>query len=182
MNIFALDYDPKKAAEKTVIPAHIVKMPTETAQILSTAVRLLTPRKKVKPGRWTNLQGKREKYDMILPEERKGGFYIQLYYKATHVNHPSCVWARTSKENFVWLVRYGMALSYIYSRTRGKTILSSGVIEMCERWLRSGYKFPSEGLTPFATAMPDEFKVSEDPVVCYQAYYEYKKKELRYDG
>jgi hypothetical protein len=31
------------------------------------------------------------------------------------------------------------------------------------------------GLTPFAVAMPDEYKISNDPTICYQEYYKKAK-------
>jgi hypothetical protein len=76
---------------------HVVKMIVETAQLLSTAHRMLDgePYTELSPkGR------KRRRWKM------KNSVSEKLLYKATHFNHPSAVWVRQSKENYHWL--YGL--------------------------------------------------------------------------
>ena len=43
-----------------------------------------------------------------------------------------------------------------------------------------GSKFQSRGLTPFAQAMPDQYKVSGDAVTAYRAFYLGEKKHFRH--
>ena len=82
MNIFYVDDDPVISAVQ-LCNKHIVKMPLETAQILSTAHRHLD-----------------------------GDDYADNHglYKVAHLNHPSTVWARSSKQHYEWLVAHFEAL------------------------------------------------------------------------
>jgi hypothetical protein len=118
----------------------------ETAQMLSTAVRLVKPE----------------------------GLVAENIYKKSHVNHPCSIWARESKENFLWLCRFGEALQNEYYYRYGKTHKSYYTIRACERYIDC---FPSSGLTPFAQAMPDKYK-NEDAVKAYRDYYNGEKQHL----
>lgn len=80
MNIFALSRDPAKIA-KWQVDKHCVKMILESAQMLSTAHRVLD-------GKEGKLQGYRE----------------AVLYKATHINHPCSVWTRKTSANYLWHV------------------------------------------------------------------------------
>ena len=75
MNIFYLDRDPEIAAQMHC-DKHVVKMILESAQMLSTAHRVLDG-------------------DEIA--DSKG------LYKMAHKNHPCTIWARTNSENYEWL-------------------------------------------------------------------------------
>ena len=75
MNIFYLDRDPKIAAQMHC-DKHVVKMILESAQMLSTAHRVLDG-------------------DDIA--NSKG------LYKMAHKNHPCTIWTRTNNENYEWL-------------------------------------------------------------------------------
>jgi hypothetical protein len=81
MNIFFLSEDPYEAASMQV-DRHVVKMILESAQLLSTAHRILDG----------DDSG-------VLPDYRD-----TLFYRATHKNHPSARWIRESVENYNWLV------------------------------------------------------------------------------
>lgn len=90
-------------------------------------------------------------------------------YKRTHYNHPCAVWTRASACNFIWLAWHGLALADEYSYRYGKIHKSREIIDWC---LLNHEKaaLPQDGLTPFALAMPDEYKQA-DPVEAYRAYY-----------
>ena len=75
MNIFYLDEKPMTAA-RMHCDKHVVKMILESAQMLSTAHRIL---------------------DGNDYADRRG------LYKATHKNHPANIWVRESANNYVWL-------------------------------------------------------------------------------
>ena len=75
MNIFYLDRDPEIAAQMHC-NKHVVKMILESAQMLSTAHRVLDG-------------------DRIA--DSKG------MYKMAHKNHPCTIWARSNSENYEWL-------------------------------------------------------------------------------
>ena len=74
MNIFYLHEDPQEASEM-MCDKHNVKMILESAQMLSTAHRVLD-----------------------------GDEYADQHelHKATHKNHPSTVWTRSTDENYDW--------------------------------------------------------------------------------
>ena len=42
-------------------------------------------------------------------------------YRQTHKNHPSAVWARSNKSNYIWLCELGMELCKEYTHRYGKT-------------------------------------------------------------
>jgi len=167
MNIFVLSADPKEAAEFHC-DKHVVKMILETGQMLCTAhwlgwQRVLNPSvigaKKAK-----------EWLQQHVPADK------QPLWKMTHAGHPCTQWAQTSDENYSWLLDLGVALCQEYTLRYGKRHKSETVYE----WLLSNRppSFMSSGRTPFAIAMPDDCKISADPVVCYRQYYRVHKKYM----
>jgi hypothetical protein len=50
-------------------------------------------------------------------------------YKPTHVNHPSNVWARYSRENWLWLWQHGKALSREYTNRYGKVHKCDSILD-----------------------------------------------------
>ena len=95
-------------------------------------------------------------------------------YKLTHRNHPSSIWARESRSNYVWLCKLGMELCKEYTYRYGRT-------HKCEAFLRDlGNNIPPlERLawTLPRLAMPDEYK-SDDCVESYRQYYFFEKSHL----
>jgi hypothetical protein len=55
----------------------------------------------------------------------------QAPYKRTHYNHPSAVWTRASRANYMWLIEHGEALCYEYTRRYNKTHKSEFVFQWC---------------------------------------------------
>ena len=92
-------------------------------------------------------------------------------YKATHKNHPCTLWAALSVQNWNWLVDHGLALCAEYTKRYGKIHKSQQHIEWCQQ---IPITLPSIGLTPFAQAMPVEYKDS-CAVTAYRAYYHGEK-------
>ena len=92
MNIFYLDKNPKVAAQM-MCDKHVVKMILESAQMLSTAHRVLDDDKKA---------------------DSRG------LYKMAHKNHPSTIWVRASSENYRWLWKHFDALLKEYTHRYGK--------------------------------------------------------------
>jgi hypothetical protein len=141
MNIFAVDLDPKFAAYG-LCDQHIVKMPLETAQMLSTNLSL-----------WG----------------------LEHEYKPCFHNHPCTIWARQSYLNFMWLWYHGASLCYTYTLRYKKVHKCEKIIKNALKSLQNGLKkglveFPAKGLTPFAQAMPEQFK-QENAVEAYRSYY-----------
>ena len=91
-------------------------------------------------------------------------------YKRTHYNHPCSIWVRTSKQNYMWLLEHTSALNEEYSNAYKKTHKCLKVLN----WCKENYhllNLPDIGLTPFALAMPEQYKVAGDAVTSYRNYY-----------
>ena len=93
-------------------------------------------------------------------------------YKSTHINHPCSVWTRTCRGNYHWLWKLGIALCEEYTFRYGK-------IHKCEAYLRDLRlsKSNPRKMTPFAQAMPEEYRNS-NAVKAYRAYYRGEKRHL----
>lgn len=89
-------------------------------------------------------------------------------YKPTHRKHPCTLWASASIANYNWLCLHGLALCDEYTKRYGKIHKSEDII----RWCHANYppNIPIKELTPFAQAMPEQYK-DVDAVVAYRKYY-----------
>lgn len=98
---------------------------------------------------------------------------LEAPMKKTHHNHPSAVWARASKANFLWLQQLGLELCYEYTFRYGK-------IHKCQKIIKS-LKVPDSladtRFTQPTQAMPDEYKRSNS-ILAYRMYYAYGKTHL----
>jgi len=141
MNIFVLDESPEEAA-RMQCDKHVVKMILESGQMLCS----------------------------IWPDGRAP-------YKRAFYNHPCTKWVRESQANYFWLWCHAMELCREYTRRYEKTHATEDVIRWCSmgtRWFHEkevSIMFDHEILTPFAQAMPDEYKVEGDAVQAYRNYY-----------
>ena len=95
-------------------------------------------------------------------------------YKRTHFNHPCSKWIRDSVDNYEWLLSHAYGLVDEYFDRYSKIHKSLDAIQWCDDHSHT-LALPDRGLTPFAQAMPDEYKHS-DPVRAYQTYYVNDKK------
>ncbi len=163
MNIFILDLDPKLAAQYHS-DEHVGKMILESAQLLSSAHRVLDGKETVKLSK-----DNRRIKTWLLDDERE-----DVLYKSTHVNHPCAVWVRKSKGNYLWLYELYIHLIVENHKRRGK-IHKSG--ELAKILFNPPSNILDKGLTDFALAMPDEFKTS-DAVESYRNYYRIGKSSL----
>lgn len=164
MNIFYLSDDPNQAAQ-WMVDKHVVKMILESAQLLSTAHRILDGQEytgKTMAGR--NIKRWR------LQDGRDN-----VVYQATHVNHPSAVWCRQSLENYGWLASHLYALINEYEYRYEK---KHKVSEMAYYIYSPPYNLKEWDMTPMPSAMADEYKISDDPVINYQNYYRNGKRHL----
>ena len=91
----------------------------------------------------------------------------EMPYGATHKHHPCTLWAGLSRGNWDWLVEHGMALCAEYTLRYGKVHKSQQIIEHARDMKIS---FCNQQLTPFAQAMPPQYK-NECAVTAYRAYY-----------
>ena len=152
MNLFILSLDPARAAEE-MMDKHVNKILLEAVQMLCTAMRVLEPE---------------------LPEP-----IANSLYKLAHKNHPVTIWCRTSRANFIWTLDLVDALhaewKYRYGHPETKIHKSYQVAQILRANIPADDKFPcaeSCGITPFALAMPNEYKDPEgDAIKSYRAYY-----------
>lgn len=162
MNIFYLSTDPIEAA-RFHLDKHVVKMILETAQLLSTAHRILDGvQTQVSKTTKTGKQKSVKRYILTNP------LHNELVYSATHVNHPCAIWCRDNINNYMWLYELFVALCDEYTYRYGKKHRSDIL-------LRDILKSPpvsisATSFTPPAQAMPDRYK-NADPVIAYQHYY-----------
>jgi len=162
MNIFYLDRDPKTCAEYHC-DKHVVKMIIEYAQLMSTAHRILDGQE------YTDLTANGRKIKRWrLPDERE-----QRLMKASHINHPSNVWARANHLNYKWLYEMWVHLLDEYTYRYGK-------VHACARLKDDLAKLPEKiplGLqeTEPTPAMPDDCKIPNNVLASYHKYYNEKK-------
>ncbi len=107
---------------------------------------------------------------VVCTVARQNGFE-KAPYKMAHPKHPCTIWAGKSAKNWEWLLAHGMALCEEYSRRYGKIHKSEAVIRWCSCLPLT---FPERELTPFAQAMPAQYK-NECVVTAYRAYYQNEK-------
>lgn len=171
MNIFYIDKDPKVCAEQ-MVDKHVVKMILETAQLLSTAHRLIDGEEYIEdkyvagslPPRYRKTKRWR------LPDNREN-----ILYSATHVNHPSAIWCRQSNNNYNWLFYHFGCLLKEYTYRYGKTHKCAsmiGPLSMTPTNIPVGY------FTPVTPAMAEEYIISQDSVLNYRNYYKIGKTHL----
>ena len=152
MNIFVLDLDPVVAA-RMHCDKHVPKMCVEAAQMMASALR------------------RHGATDEQMPLTKSG-----TPYKGGYKHHPCTVWAGDSEANFIWLARHAQALLTEYTYRFGK-------VHACRNPIHSmigliplftdKYPSPKAALTPFAQAMPDEYR-DDDAVKAYRDYYHSK--------
>ena len=130
MNIFKLSDDPYECAEMHC-DKHVVKMILETAQMLSTAYRVLGSEK-------------------LADDEG--------LYKIAHKNHPSCVWVRNDVWNYYWTVSLLAALCAEYTHRYGKHHVSERLLHYFQKHVPHGIEMKAQNM-PFPQCMPDEYKV-----------------------
>lgn len=169
MNVFYLDKCPRQCAE-WMVDKHVVKMIVESAQLLSTAHRVMDGLE-VKVDYKTDKGKLRSKNVWVLGDGRN-----DLFYSATHINHPSAIWVRESVENYNWLVDHLFALGDEYTYRYGKQHLTI-------RKLGYEIQSPPRNLrdwdwTSPPSAMDSQYIVSTDPVKNYRNYYKYGKSKL----
>jgi len=147
MNIFILHFQAVIAA-MMYCDKHVPKMCVELLQQMGSAVirHGATPEQMPLTKKGTPL---------------KGGYH----------RHPCTVWCGDSRANFEWASRHAIGLCEEYTRRFGKT-------HFCEKGIRHlaemSHMIPEGELTPFAQAMPDEYK-HENAVTAYRAYYHSKR-------
>lgn len=137
MNIFYLSACPVTAASYHC-DKHVVKMILEYAQLLSTA------------------------HHVLDEDEAPEGIY-----KKTHVNHPSAVWVRQSKANYLWTLDLLLHLLEEYQHRYKKV---HKTFRLLPKLVQHPMNIPDEDFTDPPQCMPDEYKC-DDAVEAYRNYY-----------
>ena len=153
MNIFFLSADPEEAAEMSC-DRHSIKMILESAQMLSTSLRL-------------------HGYDEQTHEDLDSRFEKWIY-GITHVNHPSTIWTSLNLSNFDWVLAHALALCREYTARYGKFHKSEEILLRCGA-LRERH-IPAGSLTVPPKCMGLEYKIGDstwdDVVASYRNYYQ----------
>lgn len=169
MNIFVLDKNPAIAA-RWHNDKHCVKMILESAQLLSTAHRMVdgvpyldrtANNRRIQ--RWRHADETRER----------------LLLKATHVNHPCNVWVRSHPDHYQWLFQLFAELTEEYTRRYKKDHAYSLKQHPAFYYTLGCVPHKLYGVTtPVGAppqAMPDAYKVSggswDSTVEAYHNYY-----------
>jgi len=167
MNLFILSLDPAKTAQY-MMDKHIAKIILEAVQMLCTTQRLLVSADECDP----------------------------CVYKIAHKNHPVTIWCRAAQANYIWTLDLIDAMhaewKYRYAHPAHKQHKSYGVAQYLRQNVPPVSAFEKVKvagiMTPFALAMPDEFKIRAssgtsspnatsngldvyDAVSSYQSYY-----------
>jgi len=168
MNLFILDKDPVQAAQLQC-DKHVVKMIVESAQMLSTAHRMLDGTLEARPSK----SGKTTVKYWKLPDERE-----DVLYKAVHMGHPCTVWTMESSQNYNWHLIHFAALcdeyTYRYDKIHASEALKPYLVNM-----PNNIKVSS--ITPFKLAMGSnpECINEADPIGSYRKFYETKKDRFK---
>jgi len=169
MNIFVLSRCPRTAA-RLHCDKHVVKMILESGQMLCAAHWM----------GWAQvlqidmaLIKKRDLQGVLMEQVPKE---MQPPWRMTHTQHPCTLWTCHSQENYMWHSELGLALCREYTTRYNKVHKSLTV----HSWLSQNLPpaFSGVGSSKFAVAMPDECKVSDDPVECYRSYYMTHKRRM----
>jgi hypothetical protein len=151
MNLFILSLIQREIAQY-MMDKHVSKILLEAVQMLCSGKRILDPDDEVN----------------------------ERIYKLAHKNHPVTIWCRKSKANFLWTLDLVEELHnewrFRYGHPETKFHKSYLIATILRENMPSDDKFEVEGLTPFALAMPAEFK-TENPVESYRNYYLSEEKQ-----
>jgi hypothetical protein len=166
MNIFILDTDPVIAAQLQC-DKHIVKMPLESAQMLSTAHRILDGTVEKRPSK----SGKR------LVNYWRHPLFDEVLYKNVHENHPCTTWTMTCADNYRWHYNHWIALCTEYRYRYGRDHLS--IIKLREILYEAPKGILGIPSTPFPQAIPEELKNPADVVSAYRTFYQTKQHRFK---
>ena len=144
MNIFALSKSPSQSAIE-MLDKHIIKMPTETCQMLHTNITYML---------YVQAHNKEPSLAELKAFHKKTGSELM---KPAMLNHPSTIWARHSLDNFEWLFEHGLSLCDEYQHRYDKCHGSFHRIHQSHthRNLIMNHSYPHRGLTPVTIAMFD---------------------------
>lgn len=169
MNIFVLNKDPIVSAIEQC-DKHVVKMPTESAQMLSTAHRILDGYVEKRPSK----SGKRMIDYWVHPDSN----LENVLYKAVHHKHPSTLWTMQSNNNYNWHYVHFCALcdeyEFRYGRKHGADLRLREILATPPKNIPVGFKTQQ----PLAMKSNPECMMS-DVVESYRAFYQTKQDRFK---
>ncbi len=180
MNIFILHSNPNRAA-RWHADKHVVKMILESVQMLYTAHWVIAYPFLLDCKAPIQLA----KVQKTLPTPPSIRYYkapfqqkddTQRGYRPVHIHHPCTVWVRSSLENYLWLCSLAVALAKEH-RHRWPDSAEHSCAEHAKWLLNNPPALPLTPRTPFALAMPDEYKKGKDAIRSYRAFYKGSKTE-----
>jgi hypothetical protein len=89
-------------------------------------------------------------------------------YKSVHAKHPCTLWAGESLDNWLWLKELAIYLNEEFCWRYGRSACHKSIDvinELCPPLIKS------KGLQQHPQCMPDEYKVTNDPISAYRKYY-----------
>jgi hypothetical protein len=107
-----------------------------------------------------------ESVQLLCTALNKKGF--QAPYRSTHTKHPCVLWVESSYDNFLWLARLALLLNDEYRYRYSKSVDHASIKVLHQL---NGMEYERHGLTPFAQAMPDQYKRPGDAVQAYRNFY-----------
>lgn len=154
MNLFILSLNFVECA-RYMFDKHISKIILEAAQMLCMAYRI---------------------HAAIADADAPGGIYRM---SKSHRSHPVTLWMCASYENVVWTLDLVDAMheewKYRYDHPVDKEHKSYVVCKWIREHMADMTTLPKIGLTPFAQAMPDEYR-DTDAITAYRNYYQSPEK------
>lgn len=135
---------------------HVIKMILETTQLLSTCWWVMNP---IQAQQYLN-KGK--------------------IYKKTHHNHPSSIWTRECRENYIWLCHLGLSLckeyAYRYDKKDSDHKCHEKLIFLIHN-IPIKLTYNDNKITMPKMAMPDKYKTN-NPIYSYRFYYINDKQRM----
>ena len=169
MNIFYVHKDPVIAATM-LIDKHVVKMIVESAQMLSTAHRMIDG---------TQYNGKTKTGRNIKRWRHPNSNMDNVLYKACHTGHPSTLWVMENAYNYQWLYKHMIALNDQFKLRYGHVKDHSTITLLKELLSHPPRNIPLNKLPTDPTpAMPDDCKIPGDVVGSYRKYYIEHKRDF----
>jgi hypothetical protein len=132
MNIFATDRNTSICASYHT-DKHIVKMPLEMAQMVSYVYH------------------NQELWGKSIPQ-------LLMSNSSTHIKHPCSIWVKDNLSNFIWSCELGIKMVEEY-RFRYNSQKHERCLLIFEWALDNLPEIEIDLMTPFAKAMPEEYKV-----------------------
>ena len=167
MNIFYLNNDPKVCAQMHN-DSHCSKMIIEYAQLMSTAHRYLDG--EFYYGKTAN--GRK------IQRWRLNSNLEHILYKASHVKHPSGIWVRHSKQNYMWLYQMWTELNTEFMYRYNKNVPHESYRKLNDALKEPPRNMYELGFCEPYQAMFDDVKNPNSSIRAYHDYYIKYKQHL----